>query len=202
MSGRRSRCGAAEEEELVSRPVWLLDVDGVINAARPGWGAAPRTGTAYSAGCPYRLRWAPALIARIRALHHAGGVDIYWCSTWCGDADQVERLFGLPRLDRAWPDPIDGAAAAVAKLAAARAVLDQGRRLIWTDDEAIPTSGPVHEELTRAGRALLIAPAPNRGLQPEHLDAIEAFLDVDPADETSAAALGAARRLLGDTSSA
>jgi hypothetical protein len=184
----------------MKRPIWLLDVDGVLNAARPGWGAAPRSGTAYSAGQPFRLRWAPALATRIRSLHDSGLVEICWCSTWCSDADQVERLLGLPRLDRAWQHPISTVAAAVAKLAAARAVLDRGRRLIWTDDEAIPASGPDRDELTAAGRALLIAPTPNRGLQPADLDAIDAFLAaVDNQDEASEEALRTARRLLGET---
>ena len=186
----------------MERPVWLLDVDGVINATRPGWGAAPYNGTAYSAGYPYRLRWAPALIAQIRALHTAGGVTIRWCSTWCADASQIEQLFGLPRLERCWLDPISSTAATPVKLAAARAVLDQGHRLIWTDDQAIPASGPVRDELARGGRALLIAPVPNRGLQPEHLDTIEAFIAADAASGSSPDALQIARRLLGDTTAA
>lgn len=163
----------------MKRPVWLLDVDGVLNVARPGWGAAPQSGTAYSGGQAYRIRWAPALVTRIRALHHSGLVEIRWCSTWCSDADQIERLLGLPRLDRTWHHDISPQAAPTAKLAAARAVLDQGRRLIWTDDDAIPASGPVRDELTATGRALLIAPMPTRGLQPDDLDTIEAFLASD-----------------------
>jgi hypothetical protein len=173
----------------VNRTIWLLDVDGVINVTRPGWGAAPESGTAYSAGYPYRLRWAPALTARIRALHATGGVTIRWCSTWCADVAQIERLFGLPSLDRCWADPISSTAAAHAKLATARAVLAQGRRLIWTDDEAVPTCGPVHDELTRTGR----------GLQPEHLDTIEEFVAADATSDASPDPLQIARRMLGDT---
>ncbi|MER6831967.1 hypothetical protein ABT352_38675 [Streptosporangium sp. NPDC000563] len=186
--------------------MWLLDVDGVINVSRPGWGAAPRSGNAYSAGEAYRMRWAPALLERIRTLHYAGIVEIRWCSTWCPDADQVERLFALPRLDRAWSDHLTDTAAAAAKLAAARQVLAQGRRLIWTDDVEVPTSGPVHDELTKTGRALLIAPSQRRGLQPEHMDAIEAFISTPSTealsavtDDASAAdAMLFARRLLGN----
>jgi hypothetical protein len=159
----------------VDRPVWLLDVDGVINVGWPGWDSAPSTGNAYSAGMEFRIRWAPALIARIRALHDRGVVDIRWCSTWCCDADQLERLFSLPRFDRSWTVDINGPVAAAAKLAAARTVLAEGRRLIWTDDTEVPTSGPVHDELTRDGRALLIAPNWRSGLLPEHMDAIETF---------------------------
>jgi hypothetical protein len=159
----------------VERPVWLLDVDGVINAGSPGWGGAPRTGNAYSAGFEFRIRWAPPLIARIRALHDRDAVEIRWCSTWCSDADQLERLFALPRFDRCWTEDINGAVAAAAKLAAARQVLADGRRLIWTDDSEVPTSGPVYDELMREGRTLLIAPSPRNGLQPAHLDAIDDF---------------------------
>ncbi|MBG0825226.1 hypothetical protein HS048_31540 [Planomonospora sp. ID91781] len=175
----------------MDRPVWLLDVDGVINVARPGWGDVPRSGTAYSGGGAYRMRWAPALIDRIRALHRAGGVEIRWCSTWCADADQVERLFALPLLARAWTDHLSAVVAAEAKLAAARRILAQERRLIWTDDVETPTCGPVYDELTESGRALLIAPSPRRGLQPDDLAAIETFVSTSVNEGLGGPAEGA-----------
>lgn len=158
-------------------PAWLLDVDGVINAMQPGWGAAPRKAGVWSASdsFQYTIRWAPALVDRIRALHKAGTVEVRWCTTWCADANALESLWRLPRLDRAFTDPIKGEAAAMAKLGAARQVLDDGRRLIWTDDTETPTEGELFDELTKGGRALLIRPKARRGLQPADLDAIEAF---------------------------
>ncbi|MEU1763329.1 hypothetical protein [Micromonospora sp. NPDC005652] len=78
-------------------PVWLLDVDGVINASRPGWNAVPWKGYAYDRATEYKIRWAPQLIARIYELHRAGLVEIRWCSTWCAYADQLERLFASRR---------------------------------------------------------------------------------------------------------
>ncbi|SBT46968.1 hypothetical protein [Micromonospora narathiwatensis] len=80
--------------------------------------------------------------------------------------------------------------------------LNQGLHLIWTDDTEAPTSGPIYEELTRTGRALLIAPSPRLGLQPEHLDAIGAFTAnaITASTSTQAEALLLARRLLGDDS--
>jgi hypothetical protein len=75
----------------------------------------------------------------------------------------------------AFTDVLTGPAAAAAKLAAARAVRTSGRRLVWTDDEITPRSGPVHDELTDGKRALLITPAARRGLQPVDIDAITAF---------------------------
>lgn len=158
-------------------PVWLLDVDGVLNASRPGWGGPPRTRNATSHGVGYRIRWSPALLDRVRALHLSGRVEIRWCTTWCPDADQLEALFGLPALRRVWSMPLFDQEAATAKLAAARQVLACGRALVWADDTEVPLDGPVREELLSAGPALLLRPAPTRGLQPNDLDATEAFLD-------------------------
>src|SRR5687768_389378 len=104
-------------------PIWLLDVDGVINASRPGWGAAPRTGYAYAGRSEFKIRWAPALLQRIRKLHSEGLVEIQWCTTWCAFADQLERLFKLPPLGRAFTEEINGRAAAAAKLSSAWSVL-------------------------------------------------------------------------------
>ncbi|MEO3820900.1 hypothetical protein [Plantactinospora sp. B24E8] len=161
--------------------VWLLDVDGVVNAARPGWGGPPRRDTVSSASdsCHYPMRWAPPLVDRIRTLHRSGLVEVRWCSTWCPDADALERLWLLPPLERAFVDPVKGMAASMAKLAAARRVLAGVRRLVWTDDAEVPEPGdPRYDELSADGRALLVRPSPRRGLQPADLDAIEAFARV------------------------
>jgi len=160
-------------------PVWLLDVDGVINVARPAWHAQPRHQHAWSPAdqVSYPMRWAPELIDRLRSLHADGKVELRWCTTWCLDADVLEELWELPRLDRALDaDPMPrGADCWPLKLAAAQEVLAEGRRLIWTDDDALPKPGPTRDELTAGGLALLLAPKPNRGLRPEDLDRIESF---------------------------
>lgn len=159
-------------------PVWLLDVDGVINAFADdlGWGEASQSGQARSAGRTYTLYWAQPLIDRIRCMHESGLVEVHWCTTWCPDANELEQLWELPEFTRSWTEDINGFPAIRAKVEAADRVLAQGRRLVWTDDDVTPLPGSIHyEELTAAGRALLIAPNYRVGLQPEHLDAIEAF---------------------------
>jgi hypothetical protein len=165
-------------DELDVRPVWLLDVDGVLNATRPGWGAAPRKSKVWSSSSSFEftIRWAPALLDRIHNIHRGGLAEIRWCTTWCCDADALELLWHLPELGRAFTEPINGYAASVAKLAAARQVLADGRRLVWTDDAEVPTSGDLFGDVAADGRALLIAPDERYGLQPRDLDAIEAFL--------------------------
>ncbi|RSM55680.1 hypothetical protein DMB66_35850 [Actinoplanes sp. ATCC 53533] len=163
----------------VEKPVWLLDVDGVVNTTRPGWGGAPRKALVWSGAdnTSYVLRWSPLLVDRIRSLHTRGKVEVRWCTTWCPEAHRLERLWRLPELARALAaDPMPrGAECWPLKLAAAWSVLAEGRRLIWTDDEALPPPGPERDELTAAGRALLIAPRAARGLQAADLDLIEKF---------------------------
>lgn len=164
-------------------PVWLLDVDGVINARKPGWSARPSRRHAY-ASCSRQqlpLWYAPALLARIRAAHAAGLAEIRWATTWCCEVDALEKAFSLPHFEPCWTDHINGRAAAMAKLACAAQVLADGRRLVWTDDSETPTSGETYERLTFDGRALLIAPNPARGLQPDDMDRIEAFCRKEPA---------------------
>ena len=48
-------------------PVWLLDVDGVLNANKPGWGQAPRKRIISG----FVVRWAPKLIVRMHRLQTA-----------------------------------------------------------------------------------------------------------------------------------
>jgi len=160
-------------------PVWLLDVDGVLNASRPSWGTAPVRRSIWSPTdqTSYPMSWAPSLISRIRTLHDDGTVELRWCTTWCPDAGQLEELWDLPALERALTaDPMPrGANCWPLKLEAAQDVLADGRRLIWTDDEALPRPGPARDDLIAGGLALLIAPRPQHGLRPEDLDRIESF---------------------------
>lgn len=167
-------------------PVWLLDVDGVLNARKPGWGAAPRRFDVTDQwGMTWTLRWAPALITRIARIHAEGRIEIVWCTTWCPSTHLLESLWHLPQLRRAWTEDLHGYAAVEAKRAAARAVLADGGRLIWTDDDAFPKRGPFVQELTADGRALLIKPDDRFGLQPADLDDIEAFAAETPARQVT-----------------
>jgi hypothetical protein len=152
------------------RPVWLLDVDGVINATRPGWGATPRKQRVWSKSSKCEF-------TRIQRIHRDGLAEIRWCTTWCCDAEVLENQWHLPEMGRSFVEPINGYAASVAKLAAARQVLADGCRLVWTDDAEVSQPGnDLHDELTAGGQALLIAPRESRGLQPDDLDRIETFL--------------------------
>jgi Swiss Army Knife RNA repair-like protein len=157
-------------------PVWMLDIDGVINANKPGWGEAPRRRIIGG----FIIRWAPKLIVRMKELQAAHQVEIRWSTTWCGSPWELGMLAMTVGLEcapafaerpphKTWGDM---------KAEAALDVLASGRRLVWTDDDEVGGARwlfPQFEEAEEDGRALLIAPRSNRGLQPDHLDAIEAF---------------------------
>jgi len=162
-------------------PVWLLDVDGVVNAFRAGWSTAPRRVQVWSTAdnYDYRIRYEPRLIDAIRDIHEGGRAEVTWCTTWCSEADLLEAEFGLPALPRAFTERFTGEAASQAKVAAAREVIAAGRRLIWTDDVEIDVHAEECAPWVADGRALVIAPNPSRGLRPKHLDQIEEFLKRD-----------------------
>lgn len=161
-------------------PVWLLDIDGVVNATRPGWSCAPWTTTVAVAGRELRLRWAPQLIYTIRTLSVCALAEVRWCSSWGSQASIVQDAMDLPPLGNALPEIPIGQTVQHAKLQAARDVLQQGRRLIWTDDEVVPAPGTAsHRLLHVPGRTLLIRPTPRKGLLPEHALRIIEFCQDD-----------------------
>jgi hypothetical protein len=161
-------------------PVWLLDVDGVVNARRPAWDQPFAHGNAFVDGVAYRLQWAPPLTRYIKAVHKRQAAEIRWATTWVDHVHQVERLLRLPAFRTAFRGL--GTAPSVGapdrKLGAALHVVEiEQRPLIWTDDDAIPIMGTQRRRLEEAGvPVLLIAPDPYEGLGPVHLERIDAFL--------------------------
>jgi hypothetical protein len=161
-------------------PVWLLDVDGVVNARRPAWDQPFAQGNAFVDGVAYRLQWAPALTKYIKSVHRRQAAEIRWATTWVDHVNQVERLLRLPAFRTAFRGL--GAAPSVGapdrKVAAALTVVEIERRpLIWTDDDAIPIAGTQRRRLEEAGvPVLLLSPDPYEGLTPTHLERIDAFL--------------------------
>lgn len=171
---------AVPAQQPASTPVWLLDVDGVVNARRPAWDAPFAQGHAFVDGVTYRLQWAPALTRYIKSVHKRRAAEVRWATTWVDHVHQVERLLRLPAFHTAFRGL--GTSPAVAaperKLAAALHVVEVERRpLIWTDDDAIPVAGADLDRLRDAGvPVLLLSPDSFEGLRPEDLQRIDAFL--------------------------
>ncbi len=174
-------------------PVWLLDIDGVVNAAsrslpthawpRDVW----RQIEAEDAeGLSWPIKAAQPVVDFIRDVHHRGRAEIRWHTTWQRDAVDLGRRLGLPEF---------GVAAAPEfaeldkyldrgrwwKLPAARRVLaDEGRALLWTDDDAdTDLRGEERAQLARLGRLLIVCPDRRTGLCKRHLRRIDAFLPLD-----------------------
>jgi hypothetical protein len=189
--------GASTLATMNAPPVWLLDIDGVLNAistvANPDVWPADRWVRA-EAACA-GVRW-PLLAARpvldfVRRVHRAGRAEIRWHTTWQAEAAAVSRALGLPDFPvqpapefDSWQRQRLGGAAPVGatwwKLPAAeRVVDDEGRALLWTDDDTEAQLGPVVEEVhplyTRPD-VLLVVPRTEVGLSPMDLLAIDAFL--------------------------
>jgi hypothetical protein len=160
-------------------PIWLLDVDGVINASRPGWGNAGIKRDVW-VSCRnefIKLRFSPELVAEMVKLIRKGAVEIRWATSWCCEATRLEEVLRLPYLQRCWTDCFDSDQAALPKAVAAQDVLRQGRRLIWTDDVEVPEPDTErYARYTENGRALLIKPKSSRGLRPGHIDLIKSWI--------------------------
>lgn len=195
------RAASAGQAQVVTRadgarPLWLLDVDGVLNAATaapaesvwPQW----RTGWATALSSTWPITWAPAVVAAISRAHTSGAADIRWLTTWQDAANaSLAPLLGLPLLPvarrvgelEAGPGPhgyLGGRARARDrwwKLGVARDLLDPQpyRPLVWTDDDLVWERDANEWAARRPGPTLLIAPATDTGLTAEDLAVIEEF---------------------------
>lgn len=166
------------------RPVWLLDVDGVLNSI----GRAPnpqslRLGTTKQEylktnSGTYRLRVDNHLVDFVNRMNESDLVEVRWCTTWSDEANTIfAPAFGFPQLLVGAKPPKDTGRFDDYnwKSNAARGVLNSGRRLVWTDDDAIPSW--FDEEVASYSQGhLLVRPNPEVGLTLANCEAIEKFL--------------------------
>lgn len=157
--------------------VMLLDVDGVLNITRPKWPGPYRTSplTDHS-GITWPMRWSPQLITELAALHSYGIAEIRWCSSYAPDADALNNLFRMPGIPGCWTDHVpSGKPLEIRKLTTALTVLEERRRLVWIDDDAIPP-GRQRRAAGLTGDALFVTPNYNVGLSPGDIRNIKKFL--------------------------
>lgn len=177
-------------------PVWLLDVDGVVNqiGERPNTSIWPRdqwsSGTASCQGREWPILWAQPVVEFIRMIHESGRAEIRWHTTWQHEAANIEKLTGLPSLAVAHAPEFDNqpqhAARAILdglprwwKLPAAlRVVRDEQRPLIWADDDINPELGTRYtiDNLRQYAPTLTISPNQYNGLTPKHFRQIAAWI--------------------------
>jgi hypothetical protein len=175
---------------VTPKPIWLLDIDGVINASPEPlplhvWNEDEWIVTKVLGG----NRWwtITAALPVIKFLHFVYQHDyarIRWLTTWQRDAHNVSDALGLPRfvvLENPMVRSHRVAGKQWWKLAEVFKQLDTERPVIWTDDDI----GREVRSLARDFHGpelpspLLIAPKSSEGLGPWHLQQIAGFLGFD-----------------------
>lgn len=187
--------------EATAPPLWLLDVDGVLNAVTdqpdrtvwPDW----RHGRATADGVSWPICFSPTVTRTVRRLHDSGLAEVRWLSTWGRHANaDLRALLDVPELPVVAERPAaatlpDGAVADGAishgdtvedhgpwwKLAAVRSLVnaEPDRPLVWTDDELRYEIEAAWWVTTNVRRHLLLAPPARVGLTPRLLRQIERF---------------------------
>jgi len=163
----------------MNKPIWLLDVDGVLNALDKRSKDWPHYETPVCRG--YVIRYAPALIERMDALVAADKVEIVWLTTWWDNiihlpftnwhgyrvANTEDEYNAFRKFSGSydwWKRPV------------AQRLYTPGQKMIWTDDDLAFDRVSVEWVKSVYPDVLGISPNTNHGLTPAHLDTIEAFL--------------------------
>jgi hypothetical protein len=160
-------------------PVWLLDIDGVINAAtrgKPPTHAWPATDWIDTRAKTWRILAARPVLDFIRTVHEKGMAEIRWHTTWQHDAQLLADALDLPTFSVQHAPEFDELRAGWWKLPAAHRALDEGRGLVWTDDDiAVEVSDVELASFAMAG-AVVLTPPVRTGLCPRHLEQIDTYL--------------------------
>lgn len=194
-------------------PVLLLDVDGVLNAftGKPNPAIWPfdtwKFGKARAADREWPIAWSTETVDWLNALDDSGRAEIRWHTTWLHEAQNIADLLGLNRFAVADSTPEVGDDAhgeyaqelKVARLrdgqptwwkygAAHRVLTEEGRALLWFDDDLTwKLPRPLRDLMQTNHPVLFISPDHNTGLIPRHLRQAERFLDdLDTAEATRA----------------
>lgn len=156
------------------KPVWLLDVDGVINKITWEHDGPEAYVDFDDQGSRFKMRWNTKVVDTIRYFANSDKVDIRWCTTWVSAARNLEDLWMLPRLDTAF----DGGGyidySELKNLAAVDVLTNEKRPLIWTDDDVIPHD--FMDDNDNIPDMLLIRPRAHIGLSNTQLELISEFI--------------------------
>jgi hypothetical protein len=170
---------------VMTEPVWLLDIDGVVNAyggrAKLPTHAWPEADWIVAKANGFHIWAARPVLEFIRETHESGAAEIRWHTTWQHDAQLLADALELPTF-RVQPAPefhsYTQRAVGWWKLPAAeRVLMEEERRLVWTDDDATwSLHGGKEAALRQLGDVLVVAPSEQTGLCKSHLRLIREFL--------------------------
>jgi hypothetical protein len=157
----------------VSTPIWLLDVDGVINAVSKNPTAWPEYKMEIINGFP--IRWSPRVIDFIKSGHEQGTFEVRWLTTWGALANNLlAPVIGLPEFTVVAEMPFRQSwYEAWWKFDAAKIVAEEDRPVIWTDDDLL-FDFEAFEWVVDLG-FLPVVPDSREGLTNENLRRIEEY---------------------------
>lgn len=170
------------------KPIWFLDIDGVINVPPPfshDTGNNPKKRYAThpvwekTVIDEYDIMYAQRVIDFIKRMHETDLIEIHWLTTWNQHAvTEFAPEVGLPEF------PVAGSKGSEFvypvenwwKYMAVEAVAGE-RNIIWTDDDLRKGFAvPIEKKNAEAGfETLVIAPHQSRGLNNLQLRSIEEF---------------------------
>jgi hypothetical protein len=172
------------------KPLWLLDVDGVINATSmcvashiyplASWQRLHVDG--------FQITAAKPVLDLLHMVHDDGLAEIRWHTTWQDRAWDVGEALGLPEFPvqytDEWPDSSEKAARRMMvglprwwKVRAVYDLLGEGHRVLWTDDDIFPELPAVHrQKLKTLGKVRMLSPVSLYGIQPGEIRMIKRFL--------------------------
>lgn len=161
---------------MTAPPLLLLDVDGVLSpfGEIPRWRSKCLEPIA-TGGYAGTFLIDRDVTSRLARMHDSGIVEVEWCTSWESDA----RDFLGPFLGAPYPDLHVHYSRDVAdtrvwfKQQAAQTRLDEGRRVVWCDDDI-----PSHDISAIADHPRLLAVEPDKGigLTVDDLDRIDAWV--------------------------
>lgn len=167
-------------ETAATEPIWLLDVDGVLNAVT----ADVPDGYKQTRSDRWGIVYHPAVIERIAELHRGGVVEVRWLTTWCERAAEILAPdLSLPYfkvegadLHAVTPEPNGWWKSAAAQRVSEA---EPHRALIWTDDdlEDAEANGEVDWLRDRTAGTLALSCNWRTGLTSANLDRIEKFCE-------------------------
>lgn len=163
-------------------PIWLLDVDGVINTY--GGGARPPHSWPKSDWIITRISsqnvWvSKTVVDFIRSVHDQGEAEIRWHTSWQGHAYYLAEELGLPYFPVQFAPELGSYtedAQGWWKVPPIQRLLDEGRKVLWTDDDANALSVRELSALQAMGPVEVIAPSYQTGLCRRHLRQITTIL--------------------------
>lgn len=180
-------------------PVLLLDIDGVVNAmskqipthvwTRDVWSQA-RYPDPDEPRLVYPLKWAAPVIEWLTGLHTSHRVEIRWHTTWQHHALEFGELVGLPVFAvQDCPEfemARENGSALIADLiracqvpwwkypAAERVVAQEGRKLVWIDDDIdYKIMRSTRKALKSVHTLELVSPASGTGIITKHIAQVE-----------------------------